>query len=178
MPEPGAARLVAGRLGRLRRSATRGADDAEATAGAVPADPATVAVDRSATSDPRTIADLSTIETLLARHGHQVRVSDRTVPGEVGTAAARAAYLVLEDVAMTLVRRATGDQRVNIRIRCEGEHVVIAVQTLGTADRPRPLVLTPRDEDTLRRRIEGAHGRATLRTTHGGNWLAMARLPR
>lgn len=174
--EPTSAPLRAGHLARLRgrRAAARGlrVDDGALVppaAAAVAAPPGPAA--------PRTLADVPRLVSVLTRHGHAVRVSDRTGEVPVPAAVALVGCLVVEDLVAVLVRCAASDQRVHVRLRTEDDELVVAVQTLPDGDRPKPLVLTPRDEQALRRRIEGAAGRATIRTTHGGNWLAMARLP-
>jgi hypothetical protein len=171
-PDPTAARPALRGLARLRRR--RATDRPVADGGAeVP-----FAVPAVPTPDaPRGLSDVSSLVAVLTRQGHVVRVSDRTAPGTVPSSAARAGYLVLEEVVAILVRRAATHQRIHVRIRTEDDELVLAVQTLPEGDRVRSFVLGERDEAALRRRVEAAAGRATIRTTHGGNWLAMARLP-
>lgn len=171
--ESSSAPLVAGRLARLRgrrASAERTITGAGAVA-PVPRAPADVP------AAGRTLADVPRLVAALTRHGHSVRVSDRTGDERIADGVAQLACLVVEDLAAVLVRRAASNQRVHVRLRTEGDDLVVAFQTLPDGDRPKPVVLAARDEEMLRRRIEGAAGRATIRTTHGGNWLAMARLP-
>lgn len=170
-PDPTTARLATGRVARLRSRHARTAERPGASSAVPFAAPAADA------SGPKDLSDLSVLAALLTRHGHAVRVSDRTEPGTVPVAASRLAYLVLEDVVAVLVRRAASDQRIHLRVRTEDGELIVAVQTLPDGDRPKPLALGAHDEATVRRRVEGASGRATIRTTHGGNWLAMARLP-
>jgi hypothetical protein len=171
--DPSTARIASSRLGRLRALRTRSmrvADD-----GAVP--PEAVAVEAGAPGRAKGLDDVPALASVLTRHGHVVRVSDRTEPGELSPAAGLRGYLVLEDVVGVLARRAASDQRVHLRMRVEAGELIVAVQTLPEGPRSTPFTIAPRDEAALRRRIEGAKGRATIRTTHGGNWLAMARLP-
>lgn len=174
--EPTSAPLRAG-----RRSWLRGRRAAAAAQGPVDVDEVLVppaATAAAATPDaPRALGDVPQLVSALTRHGHTVRVSDRTGDEPIPLAVSRLGYLVVEDLVSVLIRRATADQRINVRLRTEDGELVVAVQTLPDGDRPKPLVIAPRDEEMLRRRIEGASGRATIRTTHGGNWLAMARLP-
>lgn len=168
--DPTTARLAHGRLARLRslRARTRTAPT-EVVADPVPG-PATPTV-------PRGLADAGRVVAALTRQGHAVRVTDRTSPGDVPVAADRAARVVLEEIVSVLGRCATSDQRVHVRIRTEDGELVLGVQTLPEGDRARPLTLGPRDESAIRRCVDGAAGRATIRTTHGGNWLAVVRLP-
>ncbi|MEV4420607.1 hypothetical protein AB0L40_11630 [Patulibacter sp. NPDC049589] len=176
-PEPTVAPL-AGRMARLRArgsrgAATRAADRDAAVAAVVPVGAGPVA---AVTAGPSGI-DVSSVVAVLSRHGHEVRVTDRADEGVVPASVARHCHQLLADVTAALVRHAGGDLRVDVRLRTEDEQLVLAVQTLAVGDHPRPLELGARDEDLLRRRVEAAAGRATIRTTHGGNWLAMARLP-
>ncbi|CAB4936686.1 unannotated protein [freshwater metagenome] len=172
-PDPTTARLAHGRLARLRslRSAVR-TSKPEPVVRAVPRPPA---ADASAVAGG--LADAARVVAALTRQGHAVRVSDRTAPGEVPSSADRAGRVVLEEIVSVLGRCATSDQRVHVRIRTEDGELVLGVQTLPEGDRPRPLTLGPRDEAAIRRSVETASGRATMRTTHGGNWLAVVRLP-
>lgn len=169
--EPTTARLRVGRIARLRarRSGAQAKHGSAAPAPAVP--------DAARAPEPTGLGDLSRVTATLARHGHEVRVADRTQPGDVPAATARQALLVLGDVAAVLVRCAGSDQLVSVRVRTEDDQLVVAVQTLPAGPRPKPIVLAARDEQLLRRRVESAAGRATVRTTHGGNWIVMARLP-
>jgi hypothetical protein len=113
----------------------------------------------------------------LERRGHVVRVTDRTAPGELSPGSARIAQLVLQDVVSALSRGATGALNVTVRLRTDRGELVVSVQTLRPVGRPGTGLPGERDEQTLRRRIEAAGGRATIRATHDGNWLASARLP-
>lgn len=176
-PEQTSARLRGGRLARLRgRRASAAAPDSRAVdAALVP--PAASADAAPRPEEPRTLADVPRLVQTLTRHGHEVRVSDRTGDEQIPRDVARVGYLVVEDLVAVLVRRAAADQRVHVRLRTDAGELVVAMQTLPDGDRAKPFVLAARDEEMLRRRIEGAAGRATIRTTHGGNWLAMARLP-
>lgn len=171
--DPTTARFAAGRLARLRaaraRPAARGGDGASS-----PVPPAAVADGDEAGPG---LGDLTRLTAALTRHGHDVRVADRCAEGTIPDTVARQGLLVLEDIVTVLVRCAGSDQRISIRIRTEDEQLLIAVQTLPAGDRPKPIALAARDEDVIRRRAESAGGRATVRTTHGGNWIAMARLP-
>lgn len=171
-PDPTTARLRAGRLSRLRAGRSR----ARTTQGADAPSP----VPEAAVSDgaaPTGLADLTRVVATLTRHGHEVRVTDRTVPGEVPAATSRRGRLVLDDLVAGLVRRAGSEQRVSIRVRAEDEQLLLVVQTLPAGERPKPIVLEARDEDLVRRRVEAAGGRTTVRSTHGGNWIAIVRLP-
>lgn len=173
-PDPTTARLPHGRLARLRSLRSAGRTST--------AEPVVRTVPRPSPGDsvppaPRGVADAERVVAALARQGHTVRVSDRTIPGEVPNAVDRAGRVVLEEIVSVLGRCATSDQRVHVRIRTEDGELVLGVQTLPEGDRPRPLALGTRDEAAIRRSVETASGRATMRTTHGGNWLAVVRLP-
>jgi hypothetical protein len=172
--DPSTARLPGGLLSRLR-AGRRSQRPGRPTGDAGSPVPDAAVADRAPA--PHDLADLSRLTTALARHGHAVRVSDRTVPGDVPVATARQGRLVLDEIAAVLVRCAGSDQRVSVRVRTEDGHLVVGVQTLPAGERPKPIVLASRDEDAIRRRAESAGGRATVRTTHGGNWIAMARIP-
>ncbi|MDO9408283.1 hypothetical protein [Patulibacter sp.] len=174
-PDPTTARLAPGRLARLRsrRSRATGAPAAGPSDVAVPSE----ARHEDAPAGPPGLADAGRLLAGLTRQGHAVRVSDRTTSDEVPAAVDRAAYLVLAQIVGVLSRCAASDQRVHVRIRTEDGALVLGVQTLPAGDRPKPLVPGPREEAAIRRCVEHASGRATLRTTHGGNWLAVARLP-
>ncbi len=170
--EPTAARPALRGLSRLRPRGTarrRTSPDPVAVPFALQAE--------AAPDAPEGLDAVPALVAVLTRQGHIVRVSDRTAPGSVPAATGRTAYLVLADVVDVLVRRAVSHHRIDVRLRTEDGELVLAVQTLPEGDRVRPFVLRDHDEDALRRTVAAASGRATIRTTHGGNWLAMARLP-
>jgi signal transduction histidine kinase len=170
--DPTTTRLPTSPLARLATLGRRsGAPVADGPAAAVRAD--TVDAPRAPTGVP----DVAGLVGVLERRGHVVRLTDLTAPGEVPDRAAGLVQLVLQDVVSALGRSAATDLNVTVRLRTDGGTLVLSVQTSRPVGAPRLAPPEARDEAALRRRVEGAGGRATLRATADGTWMAGARLP-
>jgi signal transduction histidine kinase len=169
---PDALRITAAFRSRRRRATSAAPVEDEAAAHAEQA-PAVAHV----VGDDGTLEDVPGLVGALERAGHTIGFSDRTPGAVVPEELSRAGYLILRDSAALLIKRAPCPQRVQLRVRVDGDELVLSMQSTARDGDTPDFVLGSHDLRPLHARITAAGGRMVVKTTSAGNWLTIARLP-
>lgn len=128
-------------------------------------------------SSGRTLADLPSVVVDLEAAGQTIRLTDRTAGQEIAEAVSRAAFAIVEAGVAIIARRFDDDQRLLMRVRVDGDELVLSMQSSGLEGLGQRGLVPDVDRRIVGERIAAAHGRLALRRTASGNWMAVVVLP-